>query len=150
MCALWKGPSKSSLSKSCILQMWTPGPERGVKDLGSLLAMAPPTKKTSCEIVKSFRLIRKKTQAKEGEAKTGRIEKSAVSLCRHLASCGWPSLNKDELMGPFSGGTFTLQKGGKEALLRAQCGQSWCWQPNWASPVPGRVGGCPMPPTRKG
>lgn len=54
----------------------------------------------------------------EGLAKTGGTEKPEISLCRHLASCGWQSLNKDELMGPFSSGTSILKKGGKEALLR--------------------------------
>lgn len=47
-------------------------------------------------------------------------------------ACGWQSRDQDELMNPSSGGTPTLKRGGQEARLGGQCGQSWCWQPDWA------------------
>lgn len=107
--------------------------------------------RTSCEMEESFGLLPgspgKKLELEEGEAKIGGMEKSAASIYGHLASCGLQNLNEDEVTDPFPGGKAILKRGGQEAPLRARCGQSWCWQPNWALPVPGRLGRWQMPPT---
>lgn len=87
----------------------------------------------SCEVEDSFGLPPgspgKQLELEEGEAKIGGMGKSAASLYGYLASCGQQNLNEDEVTDPFSGGTAILKRGGQGAPLRAQRGQSWCWQP---------------------
>lgn len=114
-----KGPSRSSRSEACILQV--KAQRRGGRDLGPRLPTAPPMNpNTSCEregLWSSYWLSGGKARVRLGVSTDGGMEKSAVSLVGTWQARSRQSLDKDELTNRSSGGTPPYKGVGRKSFL---------------------------------